>query len=178
MLDYLSRETDHQIVLISAAMGNAGAIAQWLSPDGQALRHESQWHGPRRLHAAFTTEAHWDETRVEQSRTRHGYWPYRLITPLSGLIRLRMANGHTTSYRRPRPIGAWSVRPRRRTWAVRTAPRRGPVYEAVRHRQRDDLQARARRIVLVVAGTRDQAQQLAQGLAADARRRARPGAAG
>ena len=66
LLDYLSRDTDHKIVLISAAMGNAGAIAQWLSPDGQALRHESQWRGPRRLHAAFTTEAHWDETRVER----------------------------------------------------------------------------------------------------------------
>ena len=72
MLDYLSRETDHEIVLISAAMGNAGAIAQWLSPDGQALRYESQWRGPRRLHAAFTTKPHWDETHGEQLPARQG----------------------------------------------------------------------------------------------------------
>jgi DEAD/DEAH box helicase len=81
LLDYLSRHTDHQIVLISAAMGNAGAIAQWLSPDGGALRHESQWRGPRRLHAAFTTKAHWDKTRRE-TNPRARVWPYRLITPL------------------------------------------------------------------------------------------------
>ncbi len=31
LLDYLTRQTDHRITLISAAMGNAGAIAQWLS---------------------------------------------------------------------------------------------------------------------------------------------------
>jgi hypothetical protein len=46
LLDYLTRQTDHQIVLISAATGNAGAIAQWLSLDGQALRRESQWRAP------------------------------------------------------------------------------------------------------------------------------------
>ena len=52
LLNYLTWDKPHQIVLISAVMGNAGAIAQWLSPDGDALRHESQWRGPRRLHAA------------------------------------------------------------------------------------------------------------------------------
>ena len=72
LLDYLTRGTDHKIALISAAMGNAGAIAQWLSPDGQALRHESQWRGPRRLHAAFTTEAHWEETQVERITNGRG----------------------------------------------------------------------------------------------------------
>jgi hypothetical protein len=92
-LDYLARETDHRIVLISAAMGNAGAIAQWLSPDGQSLRHESQWRGPRPLHAAFTTQAHWSDTRTEGNAGP--VWPYRHITDLSGQIRLRMADGRT-----------------------------------------------------------------------------------
>ena len=101
LLDHLSRDTDHKIVLISAAMGNAGAIAQWLSPDGQALRHESQWRGPRRLHAAFTTQAHWHETQVERI-PRAPVWPYRLITPLSGQIRLRMADGQTKRAARSR----------------------------------------------------------------------------
>lgn len=49
LLDHLTKETDHKIVLISAAMGNAGAVAQWLSPDGGSLRYESRWRGPRRL---------------------------------------------------------------------------------------------------------------------------------
>ncbi|WP_406080141.1 DEAD/DEAH box helicase [Micromonospora sp. NBC_00858] len=95
ILDHLTRETDHRIVLISAAMGNAGTVAQWLSPDGQSLRYESQWRGPRRLHAAFTATARWDTTRVEEN-TRATTWPYRLVTDVTGLIRLRMANGHTS----------------------------------------------------------------------------------
>ena len=42
MLDYLTRDTDHRIVLISAAMGNAGAIAQWISPAGEARSSTSR----------------------------------------------------------------------------------------------------------------------------------------
>jgi hypothetical protein len=93
ILDYLTWNRPHKIVLISAAMGNTGAIAQWLSPEGEALRHESQWRGPRRLHAAFTTHAHWEDTRVETVAGR--VWPYRYTTDLSGHIRLRMAEGRT-----------------------------------------------------------------------------------
>ncbi|MEV4199633.1 DEAD/DEAH box helicase [Micromonospora globbae] len=95
IIDHLTRDTEHRIVLISAAMGNAGAVAQWLSPDGQSLRYESQWRGPRRLHAAFTTTAQWGTTQVEEN-PRAKAWPYRLITDLTGLIRLRMANGQTS----------------------------------------------------------------------------------
>jgi hypothetical protein len=50
-LHYATRDSDHKIVLISAALGNAGAIAQWISPDGEPLLHQSHWRGPRRLHA-------------------------------------------------------------------------------------------------------------------------------
>lgn len=93
LLDYLTAETDHQIVLISAAMGNAGEIAQWLDPAGGCLRFESQWRGPRRLHAAFTTTANWDDTRVEgDAGTR---WRFRHTTPLTGYIRLRLAENRT-----------------------------------------------------------------------------------
>ncbi|PBC36089.1 helicase II [Rhodococcus sp. ACPA4] len=93
LLDYLTRETDHQITLISAAMGNAGAIAQWLSPDGSYLLHESEWRGPRRLHAAFTTKAHWETTRIESGAG--SVWKYRHTTELSGVLRLRTADGQT-----------------------------------------------------------------------------------
>lgn len=91
LLDYLTKGTDHQITLISAAMGNAGAIAQWLSPDDRYLLQESQWRGPRRLHAAFTTEAKWDTTQIEGSAGKR--WKYRHTTDLGGLIRLRMTDG-------------------------------------------------------------------------------------
>ena len=165
LLDHLSRDTDHKIVLISAAMGNAGTIAHWLSPDGQALRHESQWRGPRRLHAAFTTRAHWHQTQVEEI-SRAPVWPYRLITPLSGQIRLRMANGQTKQ-----------LLVEETDWRL---ARKSKSSTPQQYRLKVDLDRTTRHYViasemitqlghagsvLVVAATRDQAQQLAAGLA-------------
>ncbi len=166
LLDYLCRETDHEIVLISAAMGNAGAIAQWISPEGEALRHESQWRGPRRLHAAFTTEAHWDQTRVEQI-PRGPVWPYRLITPLSGQIRLRMADGRTA--RLSMVETDWHLARKSKSNAERQS---GLDVDETRTTKRyviaSEMIAELGHAgsVLVVASTRDQAQQLAEGLAA------------
>lgn len=95
IIDHLTKQTDHRIVLISAAMGNAGQVAQWLDPDGECLHYESEWRGPRRLHAVFTTTPHWNTTKVDELPTAKA-WPFRLTTDLSGLIRLRMANGQTS----------------------------------------------------------------------------------
>jgi hypothetical protein len=94
-LDLLTQETDHRIALISAAMGNVGSIAQWLSPDGEALVNESDWRGPRRLHAVFNTDADWDLTSVESGAGT--VWPFRHTTELKGIIRLRLANGQVTT---------------------------------------------------------------------------------
>lgn len=159
LLDYLSRDTDHKIVLISAAMGNAGAIATWLDPTGQALQHQSQWRGPRRLHAAFTTDAHWNDTQVERLRNAPT-WPYRLITPLTGLIRLRLADGRTR--RLAVEDVDWQLARKSKTSARRQ-----------RNLSRDETRSTKQYViasqmitalghagsVLVVAGTRDQAQQ-------------------
>ena len=165
LLDYLTRETDHKIVLISAAMGNAGAIAQWLSPDGQALLYESQWRGPRRLNAAFTTEAHWDDTTVERL-PKARVWPYRLITPLSGQIRLRMANGRTarlsvieTDWRLARK----STSSARQQSGLKVDETRTTRQYMIASEMIAGLGHAGS--VLVVAGTRTRAQQLAQGLA-------------
>jgi hypothetical protein len=167
LLDYLSRDTDHKIVLISAAMGNAGAIAQWLSPDGQALRHESQWRGPRRLHAAFTTKAHWDDTRVERIPAGRA-WPYRLITPLSGQIRLRMADGRIA--RLAVDETDWQLARKSKSTARRQS---GLTIDQDRTTRQYVIASQMitelghAGSVLVVTGTRNQAQQLAQGLAAE-----------
>jgi hypothetical protein len=167
LLDYLSRDTGHQIVLISAAMGNAGAIAQWLSPHGQALRHESQWRGPRRLHAAFTTEAQWDDTQVEQLPAARA-WPYRLITPLTGQIRLRMADGRTvplTVSDTDWQLARKSTSPATRQSGLATDASRTTRQYVIASQMITELGHAGS--VLVVAGTRGQAQRLAQGLAAE-----------
>jgi hypothetical protein len=164
LLDYLTHDTSHQMVLISAAMGNAGAIAQWLSPDGECLRHESQWRGPRRLHAAFTTRAHWSDTRTERGGP---VWKYRHITTLSGLIRLRTANDHTTQLITDGDTG----------WRLVRKTKDGNQFSS--DAQIDETRSTKHYViasqmiaelghagsVLVVATTRDQAQRLAEGLA-------------
>lgn len=165
LLNYLTQGTEHRIVLISAAMGNVGAIAQWLDPDGQALRHESQWRGPRRLHAVFTTSAHWEDTRLET--VAGPVWPYRFITDLSGQIRLRMADGHTARLSTQGDTG-WRLVRKSKTSILgqRGLPKdneRSTKHYEIASQMITELGHAGS--VLVVAGTRNQAQLIAKGLA-------------
>jgi superfamily II DNA/RNA helicase len=166
MLDYLTHDTEHRLVLISAAMGNAGAIASWISPSGQTpLLHESAWRGPRRLHAVFTTQAKFDQTTVEEN-PRARKWPYVHTTELTGLIRLRLADGNTARLTTTEDTGWRLVR-------KATSPDRYPDQI-----QRDGASTPLYKIaadmtgllghagsVLIVANTRAQARQLAECLA-------------
>jgi hypothetical protein len=163
-LSELTEGTGHRLVLISAAMGNSGQIAQWLDPTGAALLHRSDWRGPRRLHAAFTTDARWGATTVTQvPRARR--WSYRLTTELTGLLRLRMASGYTAQ------LAVTDV-----DWKlVRKATSPSPNQAGL---PRDDASTRQYQIaadmvqelvhagsVLIVASTRAQAKEVAVGLA-------------
>lgn len=164
LLDYLTAATDHRIVLISAAMGNAGEIAQWLDPSGGCLQHESQWRGPRRLHAAFTTHAHWDKTLVEDGAGPK--WRYRHTTPLTGVIRLRLAENRTTRLL-VQPDTGWQL--------VRKSTHRHSNFQTDGPRTTKHYVIASEMITLlghagsalVVATTRAQAKQLAEGLAAN-----------
>lgn len=164
-LDSLTRDTDHQIVLISAAMGNSGAIAQWLSPNGKALLHKSEWRGPRRLHAVFNTKANWASTVVE--RGSGSVWPYSHATELSGLIRVRLANGRTTSLSTEADTGWRLVRKAKddSQWPSKV------TKDSVRSTKNYEIAAEMVAAlghagsVLVVASTRNQAQLLATALA-------------
>jgi hypothetical protein len=167
LLQVLTEGQHHKIVLISAAMGNVGSIAQWLSPDGEPLKHESQWRGPRRLHAAFTTDPNWSGTTTET--TKGSVYGFRHTTELSGQIRLRMANGRTAqlvmkdtdwrlvrkstdgnSYRAKLPVDGSSTK----QYEIAS-----DMITALGHAGS----------VLVVTSTRPQAQQLAEGIAAKQR---------
>ncbi|SDH21627.1 Helicase conserved C-terminal domain-containing protein [Leifsonia sp. 98AMF] len=91
LLHVLTQSTEHKIMLISAAMGNSGGIAQWVAQNQTPLVFRSDWRGPRRLHAIFSTEAEWSTTKIE--KTSGTVWKYRHITELKGVIRVRLANG-------------------------------------------------------------------------------------
>lgn len=165
LLDYLTVTTEHRVVLISAAMGNVGTIAQWLSPDGQALRHESAWRGPRRLHAAFTTRAKFNETTHEPI-PRGKVWKHRFITELSGYIRLRMANGQTSTLVTQDDTG-WRLIRMAKTRNAATIDMKKAESSTKQYRIASDMITLLGHAgsVLVVAGTRGDAQRLARGLA-------------
>lgn len=164
LLDHLSKDTDHKIILISAAMGNVGAIAQWLSPSGEALCHESDWRGPRRLHAVFTTKAHWDGTTRETVRSNR--WRYRLRTELSGEIRLRMATGKLVTLSTQEDTG-WRLVRKSRTGETEPGMPVDGGRSTKQYVIASEMIAELGHAgsVLVVTGTRSQAQQLAYGLA-------------
>ncbi|WP_117213178.1 DEAD/DEAH box helicase [Allorhizocola rhizosphaerae] len=163
-LHYATRDSNHRIVLISAAMGNAGGIAEWISPHTPPVVFKSEWRGPRRLYAAFSTEADWESTRAESIRGRA--WPYRLVTSLTGLIRLRLSDRRTA--RLEVTDTDWVMVRKARTPALKQSGlekdqgRSTPLYRIASEMITDLGHAGP---VLVVTTTRDDAQRLARGLA-------------
>ena len=147
-LNLLTANSEHRIGLVSAAMGNAGAISQWLSSGGTPLVQQSEWRGPRRLHAVFNTRADWPGTVIEDGAG--SVWPYRHTTALSGQIRIRLANGTTTSLSTQGDTG-WRLSPKVEGWLILSEPREarpGQEHQAVRDCQRNDRGAWARRFRL------------------------------
>ena len=164
-LDSLTKDKDHQIVLISAAMGNSGAIAQWISPDGNALLHKSDWRGPRRLHAVFNTMANWNSTVIEGGAG--SVWRYRHTTELSGIIRVRMANDRTVSLATEGDTG-WRLVRKSKDGSQRPAEMKvDPDRSTKQYKIAAEMVSALGHAgsVLVVASTKAQAQALARSLA-------------
>lgn len=169
-LHYRTRTTPHRIMLISAALGNAGQIAHWIGPDDTALLHESEWRGPRRLDAAFSTDPMWGQTTVVGGR--RGHYPYRLHTPVHGLIRLRLSDGRQERLSTTRPIGNLVRKSKSSDTQLRQTGREAPTDP----QESDKQYVIAARMItvlghagitLVVAATRVSAQRLAGALAAE-----------
>jgi hypothetical protein len=102
-LHWKTRETDHRIVLMSAAIGNEAAFQTWLEGDTPGTTFKSDWRGPRRLTAAFTTSPQWDEEEHLEP-TGRGYI-HRLAYPLDGVISFSIPGAGTRTYSSTEPIG-------------------------------------------------------------------------
>ena len=104
-LHYATRDTDHRIVLMSAAVGNRYHFVQWMSQDqGDVVHLHSDWRGPRRVHAIWTTEPDWNT--FEEEPTRSTRFPLRVRYPLYGILDVRIS--HTAQIRHLRttePVG-------------------------------------------------------------------------
>lgn len=166
-IDHLTKDTDHRVVLISAAMGNVGTIAAWLDPSGAALQHVSEWRGPRRLTAVFSTKADWSTTRAETAGGNK--WPYRIVTNLAGEIHLRMAyddvRALTTGVQQGWEISRKATSPFLRASGLTRDPAKSTKNYVIASQVITSL-GRAGS-VLVVASTRRLVKQLAAAIADD-----------
>jgi superfamily II DNA/RNA helicase len=165
-LHYRTRETAHRLVLMSAALGNAGQVMQWIDPTGEGVLQQSDWRGPRRLHAVFSTTADWNTETVTTSSSKQS--PFRMTYPLRGLIRLRPADDrpirHLTTVE---PIGELTLKA---TYATQEV---GREKDASRSTKNYVLASTMISLlghagsVLVVTSTRTTAVRMAQAIAAD-----------
>lgn len=53
-LHSMTKDTDHRLILISAALGGTASVRTWLGIDGPVASTSARWRGPRRLHATYT----------------------------------------------------------------------------------------------------------------------------
>ena len=87
-LHWRTAETDHRLVLLSAAIGNRGQVMSWFDPSGNGVPYSSDWRGPRRLHAIYVTQRAQTPSRTESVRSMYSV---RKMFDLTGIIRLRPA---------------------------------------------------------------------------------------
>ena len=159
LLNHVTKETNHRILVLSAALGSQAHVMAWLGEgNGMIARHED-WRGPRRLSVIFTTRPDWDsETFQEAQGTRLA----RRITPLVGVVHLRtglagsIAQGEFSEpvgqlVRRQKKNGSW-------THDTQSTTQRAQLLPLITHIQ-------ATGSVLVIVATKSVAQRLAEEIA-------------
>jgi len=104
-LHHATLEKPHRIVLMSAAIGNRNHFVEWMSEGvGDVFYRHSDWRGPRRLHAIWTTCADWDNGVEEPSRSRA--FPRRVRYPLYGELHARVSHsGEVPPLTTSEPVG-------------------------------------------------------------------------
>ena len=168
-LHSLTADTDHRIILLSAALGGTATIQTWLGTEEAGTPATRTWRGPRRLHATYT---YWEDkaSRVERPPTGRQRVP-RIVTDLYGVVDLFVDEGAAIARRRAK-IGQISAtpkgKPKRPSRAqqllpiVRLAARSGPVL--IVHATKSAAERLAGEIAKTRVETRDTLQiaQLAE----------------
>lgn len=151
-LHELTADTNHRMIVVSAALGGTATVRTWLDVDAPSETAAARWRGPRRLHATYHTLEH-GETKVipavpPQRLDRH-------LREIWGIVSLYVDAGAATAVRGGRvgdvvTYGKTTEKPSRAeqlSLVVNHAARTGSV--------------------LTVHATKVGAERLAQALAAD-----------
>jgi hypothetical protein len=178
-LNWRTQDTDHRILLMSAAIGNEVAFKGWLDPNGSAETFRSTWRGPRRLLAAFTTDVDWDaEEHIEPVGKAR---VHRLAYPVNGVISFTIPGAGPRSFSTREHIGRLVFRRNADgTRGDRDSRQSTPHYSYVASVA---LFLEPSGPILAVTGTRADAQRLAKSIAdhtepTDSASRARSAVAG
>jgi hypothetical protein len=159
-LDWRTRDTGHRIVLMSAAIGNQATFQAWLSSGTPVAPFHSEWRGPRRLSAAYTTRVDWDAERHDSPVGRERL--HRLAYPINGLISFTVPGAGARSFVTTEPIGELVFKRTAAGQRGKKDDRSTPHYAHVAALATFLEHAGP---VLTVTGTRPDAQRLARALA-------------
>jgi hypothetical protein len=159
-LHWRTRDTDHRIVLMSAAIGNQATFQAWLGTGTPISPFRSEWRGPRRLSAAYTTHVDWQQERHDAPIGRERL--HRLAYPLKGLISFTVPGAGARSYVTTEPIGELVFKRTAEGTRGDKDSRSSPHYQHVAAVARFLEHAGP---ILTVTGTRPDAQRLAGALA-------------
>lgn len=158
-LHWRTRETEHRIVLMSAALGNEATFHAWMDGEHAVPAFRSAWRGPRRLIAAFSTSVRWDAERHVPPLGRERL--HRLVYPVDGVVSFTVPGAGARSYSTTEPIGELVTRPTPEGRARAKDARSTPHYVQVAALASFLEHAGP---VLTITGTRRDAQRLAKAL--------------
>lgn len=150
----LTLETQHRVVLISAALGGTATVRTWMDLHAAPKLSSSSWRGPRRLHATYspTEDPTTRQVVAPTGRQRNS----REQTELKGVVRLYVDDGAAMAARSA-PLGYVNrVLPKRTKNAPSRAQQLSPI---VRHASHAGA-------VLTVHATKAGAERLAAEVAA------------
>lgn len=86
LLHHLTRNTEHRLLVLSAALGNQAHIIGWLGTGESVISKHENWRGPRRLNVVYTRRADWDRSVDEPAV---GNRQARQRVPLLGILHLK-----------------------------------------------------------------------------------------
>ncbi|MGH2763549.1 MAG: DEAD/DEAH box helicase [Thermoleophilaceae bacterium] len=162
MLHWKTRETNHRIVLLSAALGNRLEIKRWVDPDDAGRLYWSEWRGPRRLHAVFYTDAQWEQPEYVDFSSPG--WPQRVLYPLEGRVQLRPAEGLAArEVKLAEPVGTLAFRVNEA--GGRESSPHGSSTKQYRMSAQIAVAVGSAGPVLIVVSTRPMARQMARAIA-------------
>lgn len=136
-LHYMTQDTGHRLILMSAAVGNRNHLVSWMGEEGNGVIHRhSEWRGPRRLHAIWTTTMDRNKGRIEPTRSKK--YPRRINYPLHGRLDVRISHtGKIHSLQTKKPIGNLaqkiSVRGRREKDGSNSTPFYQMIIPIIQH---------------------------------------------